>query len=237
MLQQVRAITALGSSHLLVFTLLVPVLAIRSRMKLTKSTAAPLDRVQHFKTTVFTLVLFGSVSLLTASNERINLFRRPVGASVLAVAAALAMYVVAVLFMRPRWRRAVEKRTRIVHLFMPANAVERTWWITVSTLAGISEEITWRGVHPVLLTVLLGSPVAGAAVAAVTFGVADMVQGWKSAAIVSIFAAGFQTLVWLSGSLYLAMLVHVAYDITAGLAYGRLGKELGYELDDGLLPT
>ena len=32
----------------------------------------------------------------------------------------------------------------------------------------------------------------------------------------------------LVGSLYVAMAVHIAYDITAGLSYGRLGKELGY---------
>ena len=53
-------------------------------------------------------------------------------------------------------------------------------------------------------------------------------QGWKSAAIIAVFALGFQTIVWLSGSLYVAMAVHVLYDITAGLTYGRLGRELGY---------
>ena len=35
-------------------------------------------------------------------------------------------------------------------------------------------------------------------------------------------------LVWLAGSLYVAMAVHVVYDITAGITYGRLGRELGY---------
>jgi hypothetical protein len=43
-----------------------------------------------------------------------------------------------------------------------------------------------------------------------------------------VFAWPFRTVVWLSGSLYVAMLVHVLYDITAGMAYGRLGRELGY---------
>lgn len=42
-------------------------------------------------------------------------------------------------------------------------------------------------------------------------------------AIITVFAFGFQALVWLTGSLYLAMAVHVAYDITTGLTYGRLG--------------
>ena len=45
------------------------------------------------------------------------------------------------------------------------------------------------------------------------------------------FALGFHALVWLSGSLYVAMAVHIAYDITAGITYGRLGKKFGYSLD------
>jgi len=46
--------------------------------------------------------------------------------------------------------------------------------------------------------------------------------------MILLFALGFHALVWLSGSLYVAMVVHIAYDIIAGLTYGRLGKELGY---------
>jgi hypothetical protein len=56
----------------------------------------------------------------------------------------------------------------------------------------------------------------------------SLIQGWKSSAIIVFFALGFHALVWLSGSLYVAMVVHIAYDITAGLSYGRLGKEFGY---------
>jgi hypothetical protein len=58
-----------------------------------------------------------------------------------------------------------------------------------------------------------------------------MVQGWKSSAIIVFFALGFHALVWLSGSLYVAMVVHTAYDITAGLTYGRLGRKLGYSAE------
>jgi len=46
--------------------------------------------------------------------------------------------------------------------------------------------------------------------------------------VIVVFALGFQTLVWLTGSLYVAMPVHITYDITAGIAYGRLGRQLGY---------
>jgi membrane protease YdiL (CAAX protease family) len=132
------------------------------------------------------------------------------------------------MFMRPRWRRAVERRTRVVHLFMPDTAAERAWWLAVSILAGVGEEITWRGVQTALLSALMGSYLLGALLSAVSFGLAHFIQGWRSAVVITIFALGFQTIVWLSGSLYVAMAVHVAYDMTAGLSYARLGRELGY---------
>jgi hypothetical protein len=56
-------------------------------------------------------------------------------------------------------------------------------------------------------------------------------QGWRSAAVIVGFALGFQGVVVARGSLHIAMAVHVAYDITAGLVYGKLGRELGYVPD------
>jgi membrane protease YdiL (CAAX protease family) len=140
----------------------------------------------------------------------------------------VALYAAAVAFMRPRWRRAVERRARAVHLFMPANAAERAWRIAVSVLAGVGEEITWRGVQVALAGVLTGGFWAAALVCSSSFGLLHIVQGWKSAALIAAFALGFHALVWLGGSLYVAIAVHVAYDLTAGISYGRLGKELGY---------
>ena len=144
---------------------------------------------------------------------------------------ALAMYVVAVVCMRPRWRKAVEGRVRIVYLFMPDTAAQRAWWIAVSVLAGVGEEITWRGVQTALLIALTGSYWTAALASAISFGVLHFVQGWKSAPIIVFFALGSASIAWVSGCLYFAMAVHVAYDITAGLTYGNLGKELGYKLE------
>ena len=48
------------------------------------------------------------------------------------------------------------------------------------------------------------------------------------ARIIFIFALGLQGLAWLDDSLYVAMAVHTAYDITAGICYGRLAERLGY---------
>ena len=191
-------------------------------------------RRRHFIETIVTLWLMAALSLLAAWAQRIDLFpaRLPDPAG---VAAGALMLTAAIAFMRPRWRRAVERRNRIVHLFMPRDRTERLLWVLVAASAGVCEEITWRGVQPTLLATLIGHPVLAAALVAVTFGIGHMVQGWRSASIIVVFAASFQAVVWLSGSLYVAMAVHVMYDVAAGITYGRLGEELGYPIE-GVTP-
>ena len=217
-----------GWYHIITMGVLIPFLVVRNyRRMVGKSLALP-NRLRHFKTTAVMLVLLPSLSVVVAQAEWIDLYRFDAERLPQGLAAGAVMYIVAVAAMRPRWRRAVERRDRIVHLFMPETAKERSWWVLVSVLAGIGEEITWRGVQTALLAYLTGSFVAGAVLSAASFGLAHYMQGWKSAATIALFALGFQAVVWISGSLYVAMVVHVMYDITAGFTYGRLGRELGY---------
>jgi membrane protease YdiL (CAAX protease family) len=227
----VDEINPAGWAHLAYFGLLIPLVVLRGRKKIRDPQRPLPNRLRHFQATTLSLVMFAVMSLLVARAEWIELFPRA-WPPLSAILAGAVMLVAAVAIMRPRWRRAVEHRTplgaRILHLYMPANAVERAWWIAVAVLAGISEEITWRGVQTALLSNLIGRLWIAAIVCAISFGVAHMIQGWKSSVIVVFFALGFQALVWLSGSLYVAMAVHTAYDIVAGLTYGRLGKEFGY---------
>lgn len=227
----VYEINPAGWAHLAYFGLLIPAAVVRGRMRIRKATGALPNRLRHFQVTSFTLVMFATISLVVARAEWIELFPRT-WPPLLAMLAGVVMLVTAVTLMRPRWRRAVERRTpvgaRVLHLVMPANGVERAWWLAVSVLAGISEEISWRGVQTALLANLTGRLWLAAIICSISFGLGHMVQGWKSSAIIVFFALGFHTLVWLSGSLYVAMVVHVTYDIIAGLTYGRLGKEFGY---------
>jgi membrane protease YdiL (CAAX protease family) len=216
-----------GWTHLGWFGVLLPLLTVLGRTKLVNATGPLPDRLRHFQRTTVSLVALAAVSLAVAYVQRIDLFPRQ-WPSLWAVMAGLVAYAAAVAYMRPRWRRAVERKAQVVHFFMPANAVERGWWLAVSVLAGIGEEITWRGVQAALVGCLTGYFWTAALACAISFGLAHAMQGWRSVAVIVVFALGFHLLVWLAGSLYVAMAVHVAYDITAGLHYGRLGRELGY---------
>jgi membrane protease YdiL (CAAX protease family) len=84
---------------------------------------------------------------------------------------------------------------------------------------------------------LTGSVSAAVGLCIVMFGVAHAMQGWKSAGAIMIFAAAFHLLVWLAGSLYVAMAVHFLYDLIAGFAYGHLAGKLGYSLPEGTGPA
>lgn len=227
LVDQVYWLNLAGIYHLLVFAILVPILAIRSRRKLSKADALPINRLRHFKATSVMLMLFGALSLLTARSQHLSLFHAELTPLLIGLPVAIAFYAIAVITARPRWRKAVLSGKRLVQLFMPETVTERNWWLLVALFAGVSEEITWRGVQSSLVAQLVGSPWLGVVLCALMFAAAHLTQGWKSAGIIGVFGLGFQMLVWVSGSLYLPMLVHAAYDITAGLTYRKLGRELG----------
>jgi membrane protease YdiL (CAAX protease family) len=217
-----------GWFHLGYFGVFLPALLVLKRKKLLPPDQPLPDRVRLFQQTALVLIILATLSLLVARVQRIPLFPvalPPPGA----VVAGVAFYAAAVAFMRPRWRRAVERRARVAHLYMPADARERGWWVAVSILAGVGEEITWRGVQAALAGIVTGDFWLAALFCATSFAMTHIIQGWRSVAVIVVFALGAHTLVWLAGSLYVAMAVHVAYDITAGISYGRLGRELAPE--------
>ena len=226
-----RFVGPLGWAHLLLFGIALPALVVRNARQMAGRKLALPERLAHFQATCFTSSVFLAWSLLVARVQYLFLFSRHVPEPERGLVAGALMYAAAVLFMRPRWRRAVLRRARVVHLFMPANATERAWWLAVSLLAGVGEEITWRGVQTALLVPVTGSYWAAAALSAASFGIAHATQGWRSAVGIVVFGLAFQGIVAASGSLFIAMAVHVAYDVTAGLAYGKLGRELGYVPD------
>jgi membrane protease YdiL (CAAX protease family) len=166
-----------GWFHLLYFGLIIPGLAISQARKFSDLQKRLPNRLRHFQRTVFMLVFFGAISLLIARSEWMQLFPRAIPPW-RALLAGILMFVVAVVLMRPRWRRAVERRTRVVHLFMPANATERVWWIAVAVLAGISEEITWRGVQAGLAFSLTRNVLIAILFCSISFSAGHMIQGW-----------------------------------------------------------
>jgi len=222
----IAPINPLGLGHLVFFGLFIPWAAWRSKVRF-EASAMPSFRA-HALQTILNLMAFGAFSLFVAFMEGITLLPAAMPPW-RAIGAGVVILILMVAIMRPRWRRAVEKRARIVQFFMPKDGSERLRWAAIALLAGITEEITWRGVQFALLFRLTHNPLLAAILSAASFSISHVIQGWRGALAVVPFALSFQLLAWLAGSLYVAMAVHFLYDLAAGLSYGRLGRELGYE--------
>ncbi len=217
-----------GWFHLVFFGLLIPWAAWRTRTQFATQPLPP--RRRHFVAVLCQLLLFLVISLAVAYAEHVELLTLP-GGGWLPWVAASGLLLAGIVLMAPLWRRSVERRERKLHLFMPRTPAERGLWVAVAIAAGVCEEVTYRGVMFAVLGGLTGSALAAALLASLIFGLSHIVQGWKSAAIIAVIALLLHGLVALSGTLLLAIAIHGIYDIVAGLAYGRIGEELGYPVD------
>ncbi len=215
-----------GAVHLVIFGIVIPIAAIRTK-KVFESRPLP-PRQKYFLSVLLQVAVLASISIAVGWRESVPLFV-PAMPPLRAVAAGCALLVVAVAFGWTQWRKAVMEKKRIVALFMPTNSAERILWVAAAALAGFGEELTWRGVQTALLMRLTDNLFVAAAICIVMFSVAHAVQGWDSVGIIAVFAAAFHLLVWLAGSLYVAMAVHFVYDLIAGFAYAYLAKKMGYE--------
>ena len=210
---------------MLYFGVYLPLATIHEKKKSSSAVPANLpDRLKNFQLRTLMLILMATISAAAAYVSRIPLLPRSAPPA-LAVLAGVGVYAAMVLFMRPRWRRAARNSPGIVYFFTPTTPAEYRWWCAVSVMAGIGEELTWRGVQVALLMPLVGSYWMAASLSAAMFALAHCNQGWRGVPIFFAIAMAFQLLVWLAGSLVVAMAVHVAYDLTVGVAYGRLERE------------
>ncbi len=215
-----------GYVHLMSFGLIVPALVIRSRGAMQRLRAYP-PLVPHHLGTALMLAILGFFSLLVAILQRVRL-RAPHAppATSLLVAATLLAAMIAVSL--PQWRKAVVERRVGIYFRMLRTRGEYAVWSLVSLLAGVFEEISWRGVQTTLLASLLGNAWLAAVLCAVMFALAHANQRRATVAIVFGFALGSSLLVALTGSLWLAMAVHAIFDLTAGFVVAHFCRTLGY---------
>ena len=217
-----------GYWHLALFGVLLPIGAWRSRRRLLADELPP--RKAYFVSVIIQQLIFLGISIGVAVSLGIPVlgpwrFDLPVAL------ASAGLLVGAVFTIRPRWEKQVAAGERQVHLVTPTDRTEYGLWAVISMLAGIGEEITYRGVLFAIVTALTGSPAASVVLCSLAFGAGHLVQGWQAAAAVVLFAAAFHLIVMASGSLHLAIIVHAGYDLIAGWTYGRLARSNSFMND------
>lgn len=215
-----------GWLHVLVFGIVVPIVAVRARNAILNLPAPP-NRIAFYFGVLLQLAIFTAVSLFVAWRAHIELFPRALPTAEQALI-GLVVLIALIVLMQRQWKRAVLDGERVLALFMPSTRDERLLWLLVSLGAGISEEITWRGVQTALLTKITGVVFIAIIVSALMFAVAHAVQGLDAIPLIAAIALVFHGLVFLTGSLYVAMAVHFLYDAVCGLTYAKLAAQYGY---------
>ncbi|UVO51976.1 CPBP family intramembrane metalloprotease [Sphingomonas sp. SUN019] len=125
--------------------------------------------------------------------------------------------VIGALLARRRWRRTGRRGPVLGEIgwLNPRNRRELGWTTLLAVLAGVSEEMFFRLVLPLLATLATGSLLAGQLVALAIFGAAHRYQGPAGVLATTALGAVFAALYLASGSLWLAILAHVLVDLNS----------------------
>jgi membrane protease YdiL (CAAX protease family) len=125
-----------------------------------------------------------------------------------------------ILLFRDLAERLGRAESTLLRQLIPRTPQEKQVFALLSLAAGVSEEIAYRGYAIPALAPLLG--LGGSAVlTSVVFGALHGYQGWlgtlRTALMGGFLAWGFLT----AGSLWPAILAHIAIDLLAGIVFGE----------------
>ena len=111
-------------------------------------------------------------------------------------------------------------------LLAPRTPREFALFGVVCVSAGVAEELTYRGVLFTLLAALVGGWWVPAIASAAVFGVVHLFQGWRSASIAGLIGLRDQIVVGLTGTLFVAIVIHILHDaITGAVISARVRQE------------
>jgi len=218
-------LTPAGAVFLFLVTAFLPYAAVKSALRVRKPGATP-TRAQHLVSVFVTQGMGLFVALIAANYEELRLFPAPsLGWKNVAMTIAFLAPSLGTLPLRWSWRSREDKQRMM--WMLPNRTSDLAWWVLVSLVAGVVEEIVYRGVMFQLWERILGAWWPAVAVCSVAFALAHWVQGPRTVAIIALLALGNHAIVLASGDLYTAMAIHFVYDLLAGVILLRLAKRDG----------
>jgi membrane protease YdiL (CAAX protease family) len=196
---------------------LLPFVCVRSYFKLKAGAPLPSKNLQRLNALVMHVIMF-AVVFLTLRSFRILMFP-PAVIGWKEIGCGFATLIIFLAAMIPFWKKRAMAHPDKIYKATPQASSELWLWAIVSASAGFVEEIVYRGVLFGILDYWLKNWWAAAILCAASFALGHSIQGWKGVAIIFVMSVIFQGLVYLTGTLYVAMAVHAVYDFTAGLMY------------------
>ncbi len=197
----------------------MPLSTLRALAKMKNAPARPaISRRQLYLRTILGISLITMMAIIVAIQSYIILFA-PWHPSLIEVSLGILLLVVAFVLrdLLAPWMRKVSPTSN--QLRMPQTGRQLALWGCVSIVAGVGEEIIYRGVLFDCLWWAIHSAALAAVITAVVFAIMHFSQGLRSGLFIFILALCIQVLVWIAGSLYMAMIVHAVFDFAVGLLY------------------
>ena len=99
--------------------------------------------------------------------------------------------------------------------FIPKTPAEEKSFVRLSVTAGICEEVIYRGILLTILSAIIGTWPA-VVVSSLIFGLAHAYQGANGVFRTTLVGLAFALVVLATGTLYVAIILHVVLDITQG---------------------
>jgi membrane protease YdiL (CAAX protease family) len=208
-------VNAVGLMLLAFAGVFLPILIIKSARRLGTG-PLPISRSRFYRQTIIFQFVLAAIAAWTAYTHGIlamPLPQRPL----LAWSAAALMYVLTVLTLKLRWASRSDASKQRLYDILPHNSREMVPYVFLCIVAGIAEELVYRGVMTELAQRLIGIAIVTIIAISISFAAAHAMQGLRSMAAIFVIAMACHTLVWLAQSLIPVMVVHFAYDLTAGM--------------------
>ena len=195
---------------------------------------AAIERVSVYAGSAATLVVIGVTALILGfaqGNGEANTFPFLWGLPLRTVAVLTVGLVVVglgvILAFEPMDRWKPSRGAALVFELLPRTAKEKWAFVGLSVVAGIAEEVAYRGYALSAFELLMRSPLLGvpsawlaAAASSIPFAVLHAYQGPVGLARTAVVGFAFASSVVVSGNILPAILAHALIDILAGLVVG-----------------
>jgi CAAX amino terminal protease family. len=213
------SVNASGYMLLLFAGIFLPVVIVRSARRL-GSRPLPISRSRFFRQTIIFQVLVALLSAWTAWTHgilAIPLPQRPL----ISWGVAALLYIATVTMLKLRWKGRSSAAKQRLYDILPRTPAEFGPYVILCVVAGVAEEFIYRGVMAELLQRITGIAIVTVVALSLSFAIAHAMQGWRSVVGIFVIALACHALVWLAQSLVPMMVVHFAYDLTAGMLIPR----------------
>jgi hypothetical protein len=212
-------VNAIGYGLLAFAGILLPIVIVKSARRIGTGPLS-ISRTRFYRQTIIFQLLLTALSAWVAWTHGILAMPMP-QRPLISWSAAAAIYVVMLVTLKLRWPSRSAASKRRLYDILPHNAAELTPYVLVCIVAGTAEEFVYRGVMTELVQSITGIAIVTVTLLSISFAAAHAMQGLRSMFGIFLIALGCHGLVWLAQSLIPVMVIHFAYDLTAGMLIPR----------------